>query len=221
MARVAKTKYVQIDRRTLGPFNTTCDADCYTNCYMITCLQTGDSVLVDAPTEAPEILKQLKGTNPRYILITHSHADHVGALSELKSKLKIPIGAHRFDADGLSLRPDFLLDEGEEISFGNISLKVLHTPGHTPGSVCFLIGKHLISGDTIFPGGPGKTESPEDLKQIIESISSKVFVLPDDTEIYPGHGDPTIVRKERTELAIFSSRSHDPNLFGDVLWLSS
>jgi glyoxylase-like metal-dependent hydrolase (beta-lactamase superfamily II) len=178
-------------------------------------------VLVDAPAEAPEILKQLQGTNPKCILITHSHTDHVGALSELKSKLRIPIGAHRLDADGLSLRPDRLLDDEEEVSFGNIRLKVLHTPGHTPGSVCFLIGKHLISGDTIFPGGPGKTESPADLKQIIESITSKVFVLPDDTEIYPGHGDPTIVRKEKTELAIFSSRSHDPDLFGDVLWLSS
>ena len=221
MARVAKNEYVQIDRRTLGPFNTTCDPNCYTNCYIITCLQTRDSVLVDAPGEAPEILKQLQGTNPRYILITHSHTDHVGALSELKSKLRIPVGAHRLDADGLSLRPDRLLDDGEEISFGNITLKVLHTPGHTPGSVCFLIGRHLISGDTIFPGGPGKTESAADLKQIIESITSKVFVLPDDTEIYPGHGDPTIVRKEKTELAIFSSRSHDPDLFGDALWLSS
>ena len=221
MARVTKNAYVQIDRRTLGPFTTACDPRCYTNCYIITCPQTGDSVLIDAPAEAPEILKQLKGTNPRYILITHSHTDHIGALSELKSKLGIPIGAHRLDADGLSLRPDFLLDDGEEISFGRICLKVLHTPGHTPGSVCFLVGKYLISGDTVFPGGPGRTESPDDLTQIIESIASKVFVLPDATEIYPGHGDPTIVRKEKMELAVFSSRSHDPDLFGDVLWLTS
>jgi glyoxylase-like metal-dependent hydrolase (beta-lactamase superfamily II) len=78
-----------------------------------------------------------------------------------------------------------------------------------------------MSGDTVFLGGPGRTESPDDLTQIIESITCKVFVLPDATEIYPGHGDPTIVRKEKTELAIFSSRSHDPNLFGDILWLSS
>jgi glyoxylase-like metal-dependent hydrolase (beta-lactamase superfamily II) len=112
-------------------------------------------VLVDAPAEAAEILKQLKGTHPRYILITHSHTDHVGALSELKSKLRIPIGTHRLDANDLPLRPDILLDDGEKVFFGNISLKVLHTPGHTPGSLCFLIGKYLISGDTIFPGGPG------------------------------------------------------------------
>jgi hydroxyacylglutathione hydrolase len=221
VARVARNEYVQIDRRTLGPCNTAHDPDCYTNCYIITCLKTGDSVLVDAPAEAPEILRQLKGTNPRYILITHGHTDHVGALSELKLKLRIPIGVHHLDADVLFLRPDVLLDDDEEISFGRISLKVLHTPGHTPGSVCFLLGKHLISGDTIFPGGPGKTESPGDLQQIIESITTKVLVLPDDTEIYPGHGDPTTVRRERTELAIFSSRFHNPNLFGDVLWLSS
>jgi hydroxyacylglutathione hydrolase len=218
---VAKSETVQIDRRTLGPINTAHDPDCYTNCYIITCPQTKDSVLVDAPAEASEILRQLKETNPRYILITHSHSDHVGALSELKSELRIPIGAHRLDANGLSLRPDFLLDGGEEISVGNLKLKVLHTPGHTPGSLCFLIGKHLISGDTIFPGGPGKTESPGDLRQIIESIAGKVLVLPDDTEIHPGHGDHTIVRKEKTELTIFSSRSHDPGLFGDVLWLTS
>jgi hydroxyacylglutathione hydrolase len=221
VARVAKSEYLQIDRRTLGPCNTAHDPQCYTNCYIITCPHTRDSVLVDAPAEAPEILRQLKGTNPRYILITHGHTDHVGALFELRSKLRIPIGAHRLDAAALSVRPDFLLDDGEELSFGNISLRVLHTPGHTPGSLCFLIGKHLISGDTIFPGGPGKTESPGDLRRIIESITSKVFALSDDTEIHPGHGDPTIVRKEKAELAIFSSRSHDPNLFGDVLWLSS
>ena len=216
MARVAKNKYVQIDRRTLGRF----DTHCYTNCYIITCLLTGDSVLVDAPAEAGEILKQLKGTHPRYMLITHRHTDHVGALSELKSKLRIPIGSHRLDANGLPLRPEILLDDGDKVSFGNISLTALHTPGHTPGSVCFVIGKYLISGDTIFPGGPGKTESPADSKQIIESITRKIFVLPDDTEIYPGHGDSTVLRKEREEFAIFSSRSHDPNLFGDVLWLS-
>jgi glyoxylase-like metal-dependent hydrolase (beta-lactamase superfamily II) len=147
--------------------------------------------------------------------------DHIGALSELKSKLRIPIGAHRLDAKGLPLRPEILLEDGEKVSYGKMSLKVLHTPGHTPGSLCFWVGNHLISGDTIFPGGPGKTKSPTDLKLIIESITSKIFVLPDDTAIYPGHGDSTLLRKEKEEFAIFSSRPHDPNLFGDVLWLSS
>ena len=213
MGRVAKNEDVQIDRLKLGPFDT--------NSYILTCPLTGDSVLVDAPAEAFEILKALKETNPKYILITHNHMDHLGALPEIKSKLRIPIGAHRMDAKGLPLRPEILLEDGGKVSFGNTSLKVLHTPGHTPGSLCFWVGNHLISGDTIFPGGPGRTKSPTDLKLIIESITSKIFVLPNDTAIYPGHGDPTLLSKEKTEFAIFSSRSHDPNLFGDVLWLSS
>jgi glyoxylase-like metal-dependent hydrolase (beta-lactamase superfamily II) len=210
---VAKNETIQIDRLKLGPFDT--------NSYILTCPLTGDSVLVDVPAEASKILNALKETNPKYILITHDHMDHLGALTEIKSKLRIPIGAHHLDAKGLPLRPEILLEDGQKVSYGNTSLKVLHTPGHTPGSLCFLIGKYLISGDTIFPGGPGKTWSPTDLKLIIESITSKIFVLPDDIAIYPGHGDSTILSKEKEEFSIFSSRSHDPNLFGDVLWLSS
>jgi glyoxylase-like metal-dependent hydrolase (beta-lactamase superfamily II) len=104
---------------------------------------------------------------------------------------------------------------------GKIKLQVLHTPGHTPGSVCFKVSKYLISGDTIFPGGPGKSGSPDNLKQIIKSITDKIMVLPDDTAIYPGHGEATTLNKEKQEFAVFSSRPHDPNLCGDVLWLSS
>jgi glyoxylase-like metal-dependent hydrolase (beta-lactamase superfamily II) len=79
----------------------------------------------------------------------------------------------------------------------------------------------LISGDTIFPGGPGKTLSSENFRQIVDSITSKIFVLPEDTQIYPGHGHSTILKKEKAEFALFSSRPHDPSLCGDVLWLSS
>lgn len=109
----------------------------------------------------------------------------------------------------------------DTIDVGRLKLKVLHTPGHTPGSVCFLLGKYLISGDTIFPGGPGKTTTPADFEQIVKSIETKIFVLPDDTEVYPGHGDSTVLGKEKKEFAIFASRPHTPGLCGDVLWLSS
>ncbi len=213
MDRVAKNETIQIDRLKLGPYET--------NSYILTCPITGDSLLVDAPAETSEILKALKGTHPRYILITHNHMDHIGALSELKFKLRVPIGVHRLDAKGLPLQENMILEDGDKVDCGYMSVKILHTPGHTPGSLSFLIGRYLIAGDTIFPGGPGKTRSAADLKLIIESISSKIFVLPDDTAIYPGHGDSTLLRKEKEEFAIFSSRSHDPNLFGDVLWLSS
>ena len=213
MAIVVKDDNLQIEKLQLGPFGT--------NAYILTCRQTGDSVLVDAPAEANKIMERLKGTNPRYILLTHSHMDHTGALSELRSKLGIPLATHAADAGALSSPPEIQLNDGDTVSFGNIKLEVLHTPGHTPGSLCFKTGKYLISGDTIFPGGPGKTRSPADLQQIIQSITSKIFTLDDDTQAYPGHGDSTVLKKEKDEFAVFSSRPHNPNLCGDVLWLSA
>jgi hydroxyacylglutathione hydrolase len=166
-------------------------------------------------------LEKLKGTHPRYILMTHNHMDHVGALPELKRALNIPVAAHSADAGHLPVGQDVILKDGDVVHFGDIQLKVLYTPGHTPGSLCFLTGKYLLSGDTIFPDGPGKTSSPANLKQIIESITRKIFVLPDDTQAYPGHGDSTVLKKEKDAYAAFSSRGHDPNLCGDVLWSSS
>jgi hydroxyacylglutathione hydrolase len=189
------------------------------NAYLLICQRTGDSVLVDTPGDAGKLLEQLEGTNPEYILITHNHFDHLMAFDEVRLKLQIPVAAHPLDA--LPSPPDILLNDNDIVSFGNIELKVLHTPGHTPGSICFYTDKYLISGDTLFPGGPGKTRSPEALKQIIESITTKILILPDDTQIFSGHGDPTILKKEKGEIAVFKSRRHDPNLCGDIVWLTS
>ena len=213
MTVIAEDKRIRIERLRLGPWDT--------NSYILSCRETGDSVIVDAPGAATEVTERTKGTNPRYILMTHDHMDHTGALKELKDKLKIPVAAHSPDANNLGLETEIPLRDGDTISFGNQELRVLHTPGHTPGSVCFWMAEYLISGDTIFPGGPGKTGSPAALKQIIESITNKIFPLPDNTQIFPGHGDSTILKKEKEEFAVFSSRDHDPNLCGDVLWLSS
>ncbi len=213
MVVVVKDDNIQIERLELGPYGT--------NAYIVVCPKTRDSVLVDAPAEAGTILDRLKNTNPRYILLTHNHMDHVGALDELRSKLGVPLATHASDAGNLSSPPDILLSDDDTILLGNLSLDVLHTPGHTPGSLCFKVGRYLLSGDTIFPGGPGSTRSPDALRQIIKSITERILVLPDDTPIYPGHGDATVLKKEKDEFAIFSSRSHSPNLCGDVLWLSS
>lgn len=204
---------IEIIRMELGPWGT--------NAYVVVCHATDECLLVDAPGEADKILTQLTGTKPKYIVITHSHIDHIGALEELKSKLKIPVAVHPADASGLQLKPDMELKDGNALKIGKLNIKVLHTPGHTPGSLCFLTGRHLISGDTIFPGGPGKTGSPADFKQIVKSIKDKLFALPDDTQVYPGHGEPTVLGKEKKEFAAFASKSHDPGLCGDVLWLSS
>ncbi len=213
MAVLIRDDNLQIERLQLGPFGT--------NTYVLTCRQTGDSVLVDAPAEASKIADILESTNPRYILLTHNHIDHIGALSELRPKLRIPLAAHAADGMTLSPPPEIQLNDGDIVSFGNIRLEVLHTPGHTPGSLCFKTGKYLLSGDTIFPGGPGKTWSPADLQQIIESITSKIFVLDDDTQVYPGHGDAAVLKKEKDGFAVFATRPHHPDLYGDVLWLSS
>ncbi len=213
MLTIEKDDQLQIDRLEIAPFGT--------NAYVIVCGATGHSVLVDAPGEASRIEKRLRETNPEYILMTHSHIDHVGALLELKARLGLPIAAHPFDARSLPSPPDIQLNDGDEISFGTVRLKVFHTPGHTPGSLCFLTGRYLIAGDTIFPGGPGRTNTPAALAQIIDSITRKIFVLPDDTRVHPGHGDPTVLKKEKEEFAVFSSRPHDPDLCGEVLWLSS
>ena len=213
MVVVVKDNDIQIERLELGPWGT--------NAYIVICLQMGNSVLIDAPADASTIMKRLQGTNPKYILLTHNHMDHIGALSELQSKLKVPVAVHAADAKRLPSPPEMLLNDGDIISFGNTKLKVLHTPGHTPGSLCFLASNYLISGDTIFSGGPGKTRAPANLRQIIKSITDKIFVLPDNAQIYPGHGDSTVLKNEKDEFAVFSSRTHAPNLCGDVLWLSS
>lgn len=208
-----KNEHFQIEKMELGPFGT--------NTYILTCGKTLESVVVDAPGEASKILARLEKTTPKYILITHNHMDHTGALSELKAALKVPVAAHEADAGTLPAPTDILLKEGDIVSFGKIRLNVLHTPGHTPGSLSFFTDNYLISGDTIFPGGPGKTWSPADFKKIIESITNKIFNLPDNTQVYPGHGGSTILRKEKQAFEEFSSKPHDPDLCGDVLWSSS
>jgi glyoxylase-like metal-dependent hydrolase (beta-lactamase superfamily II) len=213
MVNMVNDDRIRIEKLELGPFGT--------NAYFLICPHTDASILVDAPGDADRIVAQLEGTDPKYILMTHNHMDHTGALVEVKSALNVPIAAHRDDAGGLPLSPDLLLTEGELITCGNIQLEVLHTPGHTPGSLCFRTQKYLIAGDTLFPGGPGKTGSPDDFKRIMESLSRKIFVLTGDTRFYPGHGDSAILKQEKPSFEAFSAKPHDPNLCGDVLWLSS
>jgi len=213
MTKVVDNESIQIERLELGPFGT--------NSYILICPTTNESVVVDAPGEAKLVLDRLKETQPKCLLMTHGHFDHIGGLAELKSTLNIPVAVHRADASNLPLEPDLILNDGDEIFVGAIKLRVLHTPGHTPGSVCFLANNYLIAGDTLFPGGPGRTNSPGDFRQIVSSINEKLFCLPDDTEVYPGHGEATTIKEAKEQYEVFSAQPHDPNLCGDVVWTSS
>ena len=213
MTIVVEDNIIRIEKSELGPFGT--------NAYIVTCRVSGYSALIDAPAEANIIKDKLKNTTPQYLLLTHNHMDHTGALAQLRAELKVPLAAHASDATNLTPPPEILLSNGDTVSLGEIKFKVLHTPGHTPGSLCFLVGHYLISGDTIFPGGPGRTSTPDDFKQIINSITAKIFILPDDTQIYPGHGNSTVLKNEKKEFDIFASRPHESNLCGEVLWIST
>ena len=213
MTNVFNDESIRIEKLQLGPYGT--------NAYLVVCNKTSDSLVVDAPAEADTIVNLLRGTNPRYILLTHDHMDHIGALAELREDLKVPLAANSADSARLSPAPEILVNDGDRLTLGSLTFTVLHTPGHTPGGICFYTSNHLFSGDTLFPGGPGKTWSPDALRQVIESIKTKILVLPNDTQIYPGHGEITVLKKEREEIDIFDSRPHDSELCGDVLWLSS
>lgn len=213
MTVVVKDENIRIEKLELKPYGT--------NAYIIICLKTKDSALVDAPGEPDKIITKLKGTSIRYILMTHNHMDHVLALAELQSTLQVPVAAHVLDSANLPVPVDISLKDGDVISVGELEIEVIHTPGHTQGSLCFKVGNYLLSGDTIFNAGPGKTRSPDAFHQIVKSLSEKIFVLPDDTRIFPGHGDSTVLKKEKDEFAVFSSRPQKTDLCGDVIWLSS
>ena len=191
------------------------------NAYIIVCKATNKALIIDTPRDAGAVLAEAADTEVVSLAITHGHRDHIEGYAEFREGLAAPFGLHKDDAERLLPKvAEFNLENGTTIQVGELSLQLLHTPGHTPGGVCLLLGKHLFSGDTLFPGGPGKTQTPEALKQVIGSITETLFVLPDDTNVYPGHGSDTTIGAARAEYAVFASQEHPADLCGDVLWRS-
>jgi glyoxylase-like metal-dependent hydrolase (beta-lactamase superfamily II) len=193
------------------------------NCYILVDPSTTNAVLIDAGGDSEIILERLKDLQVRQILITHGHGDHVSALEVVRSKLRVPVGIHPADSAKFDINADIELNSGDEIHIGKEKIIVVSIPGHTPGSICFQLideGKidRVIVGDAIFPGGPGATSTPEDLKISLESLERTVFTWDDKTRLYPGHGESTTVGAERKDFEEFCAKPLPPDLYGDVSW---
>jgi glyoxylase-like metal-dependent hydrolase (beta-lactamase superfamily II) len=191
------------------------------NLYLLVDPATRDALIIDAPEGAEEVFDVAKEANVKGILITHSHPDHTAGLDITREFFGAPVYCHPAEPWLDRAKVDEDLEDGRKIPFGQLDLTSVFTPGHTAGSTCFVVGRNLFSGDTLFPGGPGRTQSAANLRQEIESITSHLYVLDDGVTVYPGHGDNTTIGDSKREYAAFASREHDPDLHGDVLWAES
>lgn len=199
------------------------------NAYLLTCTRTGIRLLIDAAAEAPRLLNLLieDAGAPllEMIVTTHQHADHHGALAEMVAHTGARTAAGSEDADGLSVPCDVPLVDGDVISFGDVSLDVIGLRGHTPGSVALVYevpydyvpnadddewsqprAAHIFTGDSLFPGGVGKTNSPADFQQLFADVSERLFERYGDAWIYPGHGADTTLATERPALPDWQQR---------------
>jgi glyoxylase-like metal-dependent hydrolase (beta-lactamase superfamily II) len=189
-----------------------------TNCYLLTCPETGQSMLIDSGGDAEAILELCAGKPVIRILLTHGHPDHVQALDQVRTTLKAPVGMHPADVSLFGIEADFYLEDGKRMGVGRRYVRIVHIPGHTPGSVALRFDRRAIVGDAIFPGGPGHTRTPEALQTLLLSLQRTVFTWPDDTMIYSGHGDHTTVGAERPAFQEFLARPRPLGMCGDVTW---
>jgi glyoxylase-like metal-dependent hydrolase (beta-lactamase superfamily II) len=185
---------VAIHKLVVGPM--------YNNVFVVRCKQTGDAALIDAANEHDKLLELCKALDVRTVLETHGHWDHIQAVPAIRDA-GYEVGVTAADAEMLPSY-DYLLEDDSVIEIGRVRMRTIATPGHTPGSMCFVIegSPVLLSGDTLFPGGPGATKFPgSSFEKIIESIDGRLFSkLAPETIVMPGHGDDTTIGMERPHL---------------------
>lgn len=205
------------------------------NAYIVADTASKDALLVDMPADADDdagtnadrgarVIEAfsdaaLKGAKVRAIVATHWHPDHWMSYDQIRAATGAPVAVYGEEIKVPAERIDRKLRDGEEIRCGSARLRVIHTPGHTPGSISLLLGKLLLTGDTLFNGGPGRTAQHADLLQELESIVNRLHILPDDVTVWPGHGDATQIGISKREYAVFAQKPMPPDLAGDVTWL--
>ena len=187
---------MEVKKFSVGPFDN--------NIYVLRCAGQNKALIIDGAADAPRILREVEGMDVIGIVETHSHPDHVQALPDLVAALNVPVYAHPNDASRVPV-PTKPLSGGETLHVGDVAVDVIHTPGHTPGGLCFLARGHLFSGDTLFPGGPGRTTTRAGFAKIMESVD-RLFGLPDETRVSPGHGLDTFIDRERPYLETWRAR---------------
>jgi len=195
-----------------------------TNCYLVYCEETLECAVVDPGAQPERILPEIfeAGLKPVILINTHGHIDHIGANRDVRDRFGIPISIHAADSQMLgktqqqlelslflgakdSPPADRYLDDGDEVKIGKASLRVIHTPGHTAGSVSLLGEGFLLSGDTLFMEGVGRTDLPGgSQKQLERSLRERIMILPDETVVLPGHGPLTTVGWERMNNSLIS-----------------
>ncbi|WPC41278.1 MBL fold metallo-hydrolase [Clostridium sp. JS66] len=180
------------------------------NCYIVIDQETKDCIVMDPGGDEEDLIKIIKGENVqvKYILLTHGHLDHTGAAVSLKKEFKAPICINNEDykmiSKGASMYGDIdnnvdqFIKEGDIFKVGSMEIKCIHTPGHTPGSLCFLMGDSIFTGDTLFAGSIGRTDlEAGDFNAIVKNIKEKLMILDDEIEVLPGHGPESTIGREK------------------------